>query len=143
MRILNRCDADWDSMIGDDTTRFCRACQKNVVNVDALDEEAFRALIASGRACVRGRALPDGTVLRALMLAGATAAAVAGNAGSLAWRPAPTVIPAEIVPLLTVEEREQLTSMGYISAPVYGPEAPPAVDPETLDQLRALGGYIE
>ncbi len=132
-------------MIGDDTTRFCGACQKNVVNVDALDEDAFRALIASGRACVRGRALPDGTILRALMLAGATAAAVAGQSGSLAWRPAPTVIPAAIVPLLTAAEREQLTAMGYIGAPTFGPEEAPVADLDaaTLDQLRVLGGYME
>jgi hypothetical protein len=124
MRIRTPCQADWDTMIGDATVRFCRACQKNVTNVDALDEEAFRALVQSGKACVRGRAGRDGTLVRFLALAGATAAAVAGGGGSLAWSPPPPAPEAAM------------------AVPEPAAAAGAAIDPALEEQLHWIG-YVE
>jgi hypothetical protein len=40
------CPANWDSMTGDDRTRFCQECGKSVVNLSALTEEEASSLVA-------------------------------------------------------------------------------------------------
>jgi ankyrin repeat protein len=49
------CDADWDSMIGNDRVRFCEHCKLDVTNLSALTRpEAMRLVERSeGRLCVR------------------------------------------------------------------------------------------
>lgn len=63
--IASPCKADWNEMVGDERTRFCGSCQKNVHNVSdmsAAEAEAFlRNLI--GDACVRMYRRKDGTVM--------------------------------------------------------------------------------
>jgi hypothetical protein len=67
VRIASPCSADWDAMSGDERTRFCRACGKNVHNLSAMtrdDAEGFlRGLV--GDACVRIYRRADDTVLTA------------------------------------------------------------------------------
>ncbi len=59
------CDADWDSMIGNDRVRFCEHCKLHVTNLSALTRpEAMRLVERSeGRLCVRFVTRPNGRLL--------------------------------------------------------------------------------
>ena len=59
------CDADWDSMIGNDRVRFCEHCKLDVTNLSALTRpEAMRLVERSeGRLCVRFVTRPNGRLL--------------------------------------------------------------------------------
>ncbi len=59
------CDADWDSMIGNDRVRFCEHCKLDVTNLSALTRpEAMRLVERSeGRLCVRFVTRPGGRLL--------------------------------------------------------------------------------
>ncbi|HXT63901.1 MAG TPA: ankyrin repeat domain-containing protein [Pyrinomonadaceae bacterium] len=59
------CDADWDSMIGNDRVRFCEHCNLHVTNVSALTrQEAVRLVAKSeGRLCLRFVKRSDGSVI--------------------------------------------------------------------------------
>lgn len=58
------CNADWDSMIGNDRVRFCEHCNLQVSNLSAMTRlEATRLVARSeGRLCVRFVARPDGRI---------------------------------------------------------------------------------
>src|SRR5262249_37506717 len=55
----------WDSMVGDERTRFCGQCQKNVYNVSSMSSEEAESFLrsAGGEACIRLYRRADGTVL--------------------------------------------------------------------------------
>jgi len=57
------CDADWDSMIGNDRVRFCEHCQLTVTNLSELTRQEAMRLVArsEGRLCVRFEKRLDGT----------------------------------------------------------------------------------
>src|SRR5687768_2946411 len=59
------CDADWDSMIGNDRVRFCEHCKLDVTNLSVLTRpEAMRLVERSkGRLCVRFVTRANGRVL--------------------------------------------------------------------------------
>lgn len=59
------CPADWASMVGDDRTRFCPSCEKNVYNLSAMTAQEAEQLIREkeGNLCVRYFQRKDGTVL--------------------------------------------------------------------------------
>jgi ankyrin repeat protein len=59
------CDADWDSMIGNDQVRFCEHCSLHVTDLSALTRQEAMRLVArsQGRLCVRFIQRPDGGVL--------------------------------------------------------------------------------
>src|SRR5580765_549637 len=59
------CDADWDSMIGNDQVRFCEHCNLHVTNLSAMTRtEAMRFVAkSSGRLCVRYVQRLDGEIL--------------------------------------------------------------------------------
>ncbi|MDI1482341.1 hypothetical protein [Polyangium sp. y55x31] len=59
------CPADWASMVGDDRTRFCPSCEKNVYNLSALTAQEAEQLIREkeGNLCVRYFQRKDGTVM--------------------------------------------------------------------------------
>jgi ankyrin repeat protein len=59
------CDADWDSMIGNDRVRLCEHCNLHVTNLSSLTRQEARRLVArsEGRLCVRFGQRPDGTAL--------------------------------------------------------------------------------
>jgi hypothetical protein len=67
IRIASPCEADWNGMLGDDRTRFCSLCSKNVHNIAAMTAEEATALIleAEGKLCVQIYRRADGTVLTA------------------------------------------------------------------------------
>ncbi|MGH7326766.1 MAG: hypothetical protein ACREJX_00310, partial [Polyangiaceae bacterium] len=39
-KVATPCHADWDQMIGDEHTRFCKSCEKNVYNLSSMTAEA-------------------------------------------------------------------------------------------------------
>src|SRR5438128_669791 len=59
------CDADWDSMVGNDQVRFCEHCNLHVNNLSSMTRmDAMRLVARSrGRLCVRYIQRPDGGVL--------------------------------------------------------------------------------
>jgi len=59
------CDADWDSMIGNDQVRFCEHCKLHVTNLSSLTRQDAIRLVArsQGRLCVRFVQRPNGRVL--------------------------------------------------------------------------------
>src|SRR5262245_12750323 len=59
------CDADWDSMVGNDRVRFCEHCNLHVTNLSSLTRpEAMRLVARSeGRLCVRFVKRSDGSVV--------------------------------------------------------------------------------
>lgn len=67
LRIASPCNESWDGMIGDERTRFCPKCQKNVHNVSEMTRDEAETFLESvaGAACVRMYQRTDGTVLTA------------------------------------------------------------------------------
>ena len=67
IRIASPCDARWDEMAGDDKSRFCGKCEKNVYNLSAMSREEAELLMLDreGDLCVRLYKRKDGTVLTA------------------------------------------------------------------------------
>src|SRR5437773_12524842 len=49
------CDADWDSMVGNDQVRFCEHCDLHVNNLSSMTRVNAMRLVArsKGRLCVR------------------------------------------------------------------------------------------
>jgi ankyrin repeat protein len=63
------CEADWDSMIGNDQVRFCEHCHLHVTNLSALTRQEAMRLVArsEGRLCVRFvKRLDDSVVTKQL-----------------------------------------------------------------------------
>ena len=65
IEIASPCHADWNKMKGDDTSRFCKSCQKNVYNLSSMTKSDAEALLLEkeGRVCVRFYLREDGTML--------------------------------------------------------------------------------
>jgi Carboxypeptidase regulatory-like domain len=93
LRTASPCTADWASMQGDERTRHCDGCHRNVYNVSELTVREVEHLIAAreGRLCFRMYRRVDGTLLtrdcpvglvrlrkRTAMFAGACLSAIVG-----------------------------------------------------------------
>jgi hypothetical protein len=67
IRIASPCSASWNEMTGDDRTRHCDACHKDVYNLSGMTREEAEALILerNGELCVRYYQRADGTILLA------------------------------------------------------------------------------
>lgn len=67
IRVASPCHADWAKMSGDDRTRHCGDCKKNVYNLSDMTREEAEALIVAneGSLCVRYFQRHDGTILLA------------------------------------------------------------------------------
>jgi hypothetical protein len=67
IRIAAPCDADWADMVGDERTRHCGQCSKNVYNLSSMTAQQAAELVREreGRVCVRLYRRKDGTVLTA------------------------------------------------------------------------------
>ncbi|MBK9144770.1 MAG: hypothetical protein IPM23_19935 [Candidatus Melainabacteria bacterium] len=65
IRIAAPCHEDWDMMTGDERTRFCQSCSKNVFNISELSKKDAESLIRSknGDLCIRLYKRADGTVI--------------------------------------------------------------------------------
>src|SRR3954468_9180324 len=67
LRVNSPCEADWDSMAGNDEVRFCTHCEKSVHNVSSMTrKDAMRLVRANaGGVCVRFYSAPSGRTLHA------------------------------------------------------------------------------
>lgn len=65
IRIASPCSAKWETMTGDDRSRFCDSCHKHVYNIAAMPAQDAIALIQEreGNLCARLFRRADGTVL--------------------------------------------------------------------------------
>ncbi len=65
MTIPAACNADWDSMIGDDKVRFCEHCNLHVTNLSNITRQEAMSLVtrSEGRLCVRFVQRPNGTAM--------------------------------------------------------------------------------
>jgi len=73
IQIASPCNADWSQMTGDERTRHCGECQKNVYNLSGMTREEAEALLIerNGDLCVRYYRRHDGTILLADCAVGA------------------------------------------------------------------------
>lgn len=64
-RVATPCPAQWASMIGDDRSRFCPSCRKNVYNLSAMTAPEAAALVREkeGKLCARYYTRADGTMI--------------------------------------------------------------------------------
>ncbi|MEQ9321921.1 MAG: hypothetical protein RIF41_22320 [Polyangiaceae bacterium] len=98
VRVASPCSESWDEMIGDERTRFCLKCDKNVYDVSAMTRDEAEALIAEAEGghaglCLRIYRRKDGTVLtsdcpvgrRRRRVTKIAAAAMAFGGGALAF----------------------------------------------------------
>ena len=76
VRVATPCHADWTAMVGDDRSRFCPSCRKNVYNLSAMTAREAADLVQAkeGKLCVRYYQRADGTVLTANCPVGIAAA---------------------------------------------------------------------
>jgi hypothetical protein len=65
IEIAKPCKVPWNEMIGDDRTRHCLKCKKNVYNVENFSASEIRDLLAKPDSppCLRIYKRSDGTVL--------------------------------------------------------------------------------
>ncbi len=65
VKIASPCKADWNEMSGDDRSRYCGKCEKNVYNLSSMTRDEAAALIEEkeGKLCVRFFVREDGTML--------------------------------------------------------------------------------
>ena len=65
IRVATPCRADWSKMQGDDRSRFCGSCAKNVYNLSEMTRAEAETLVREkeGQLCVRFFQRPDGTML--------------------------------------------------------------------------------
>jgi hypothetical protein len=58
------CNADWDSMIGNNEVRFCEHCSKHVNNLSEMTRKQALELVSrsKGQLCVRYYRRPDDTI---------------------------------------------------------------------------------
>ena len=65
VRIASPCNASWTEMVGDDRSRYCGKCEKNVYNLSAMTREEAELLMLEkdGNLCVRLYRRTDGTVI--------------------------------------------------------------------------------
>lgn len=64
-RVATPCPADGAQMVGDDKSRYCGSCKKNVYNISAMSTKEAAALIRAkeGNLCIRYYQRADGTVM--------------------------------------------------------------------------------
>ncbi len=65
IQIPKPCPVAWEQMLGDDQTRFCNECNKQVYNLSAMTRRRAEAIIEAshGKLCARVTREADGTVL--------------------------------------------------------------------------------
>lgn len=121
--VATPCRADWNSMTGDNRSRFCGQCRKHVYNLSAMSADQAVALIREkeGDLCIRLYRRTDGTVLsgdcpvgvgrvwrRIRALAAGVVAAGALVLGTQVWSAASTRVPAGSNPAVAVSSTPPL-----------------------------------
>jgi hypothetical protein len=63
IQIASPCTVSWDSMTGDDRSRYCSQCQQSVHNLSAMSVAEVKELFQNGTACVSLFRRADGTII--------------------------------------------------------------------------------
>lgn len=66
IKVASPCNADWNSMTGDERARFCQSCKLNVYNISEMTTKEAEKLIRENeekRLCIRLYRRKDGTVI--------------------------------------------------------------------------------
>ena len=63
--VASPCSVDWDSMTGDERTRFCQQCTKHVYNLSEMSKKEAEQLVlqSEGKTCIRFYLRKDGTIM--------------------------------------------------------------------------------
>lgn len=129
-----RCDVSWQEMTPVTSGfRHCAQCDRVVADLRwASAEEAARWLeLQGGRGCAQMLAAPDGTALfrkGVLLAAGALSITAVGVSMPLS--------------LLTLDTRKACVDAVERKREARAAEIAGRIDPQTLAQLQALGGYV-
>lgn len=168
LEVASPCSASWDKMVGDDVTRFCGECEKDVHNLSAMtraEAEAFLRERAGEEVCVRFYRRSDGTVLSSDCAVGARrrrrrrAALVVAGAGALSAAAAVLYVPVEgkgpfgvgtsgMVQGAVVAEVGTVSTGGQGGAPPQGEEhddataAPPARESHVAEPRGTVMGRL-
>lgn len=97
LRVATPCRASWADMVGDDRSRHCGDCNKQVFNISGMTRADAEALLSGGNTpCVRYFQRADGTILladctvgkkrRRRRLAVVAAGAMAVASGAAYWK---------------------------------------------------------
>lgn len=158
VKIASPCSESWDGMKGDDKSRFCGKCEKNVYNLSAMTREEAELVMLEreGELCVRLYRRKDGTVLTqdcpvgvqrkrlrlvgALAIGGGLAATLAGFGAyrtlhSTAALPDDTpvamgAIPPMDPPSTPSQVAPEPPAMGTVAPPAPSPPPKPPVAPK-------------
>ena len=137
LQLASPCAAKWKDMRGDDRTRLCLACEKNVYNLASMTRREIHALIVEteGQFCGRLYKRKDGTVLTADCPLG-----IREKVGLAAHRLSLTVFLAAMAVVLAVLALVPRTKTCTVSSPVTHEPAPkPFVNvpvPSTIERLE-------
>lgn len=64
IQIDDPCSKNWEHMVGDDQTRFCNACEKNVFNFAEMSSQEVNEVLSSGQSvCARVTRGADGELV--------------------------------------------------------------------------------
>jgi hypothetical protein len=137
LQLASPCSAKWKDMRGDDRTRLCLACEKNVYNLEAMTRREIHALIVEteGQFCGRLYKRKGGTVLTADCPLG-----LREKVGLAAHRLSLTVFLAAMTLVLAVLALVPRTKVCTVSSPVtHQPEPRPFVNvpvPSTIERVE-------
>jgi len=136
VRVASPCNASWAAMSGDDKSRYCGKCEKNVYNLSAMTREEAELLMLDkeGDLCIRLYRRADGTVITAdcpvgvrrkrLRLFGVLAigagAAAAGLTAALAFGAKTSVVQGGAMPMPETPE-PPVAEMGDMAEPMPPP----------------------
>lgn len=121
LRIAAPCPARWEDMIGDDRTRFCHGCAKDVHDLSKFTREEAEALLNEHGhgACVRLTRRADGTVITGDCPVGTQRrrrrAAAAAIASSVALTALAVCAYAPDDPSAGQGSRSQATQLGHVT----------------------------
>lgn len=150
IRVATPCRADWNQMTGDERTRHCGDCKKNVYNLSNMTRDEAEALIIEkeGKLCARYYQRHDGTILlkdcavgigarRKRRIIAAGAFALLGTAALFAYK---KTRPVEVdVPTCGNPTSERVETKYAITGGVEAPPAPPAPKHEEHEMVQMLG----
>ena len=149
IRVASPCTADWNQMTGDERTRHCGQCRKNVYNLSGMTRDEAEALLLerNGDLCVRYYQRADGTIL----LADCTVGRASRSRHRWIAAGAAAVVSAGLGAAVAVNHRAEVRvgalrpMMGEVAAPrdpgvlLRQPPPPPQVhEPEQLQVI--MGG---
>ncbi|HEY4181651.1 MAG TPA: hypothetical protein VGM90_32630 [Kofleriaceae bacterium] len=165
IRVATPCPADWNQMTGDERSRHCGQCKKDVFNISGMTRDEAQELMIekNGELCVRYFQRKDGTILlkdcsigisqkRKRRVIAASVALLLGGTALLAFKrptkgPAEKWVPVSLVPAPIDVPHPDFTAVagGIGPAPVERPQdimgapPPPPLAPHVVKQHAKTG----